>query len=109
MPRMCILSILVIRDPHLQKTILQMIKLMLFNLLKVTISSWKSRSCPEKKKKKKIMEVRLWLNRLRTQYSIPEDAVQSLALLTGLSIKRCHKLRCPSQMQLRSSVAVAVA
>ena len=34
--------------------------------------------------------------------------VQSLALVSGLRIRPCHKLRCRSQMQLRSRVAVAV-
>ena len=34
--------------------------------------------------------------------------VQSLALVSGLRIRPCHKLRCRSQMQLRSRVVVAV-
>ena len=36
--------------------------------------------------------------------------VQSLALLSsfGLKIRRCRELRCKSQMQLESGVAVAV-
>ena len=35
--------------------------------------------------------------------------VQLLASLSGLRIWRCHKMRCRSQMQLESSVAMAVA
>ena len=35
--------------------------------------------------------------------------VQSLALLSGLRIQHCHELRCRSQMQLGSGIAVAVA
>ena len=35
--------------------------------------------------------------------------VGSLALLSGLMIQRCHELRCGSQMQLGSCVAVALA
>ena len=34
--------------------------------------------------------------------------VRSLALLSGLGIGLCHELWCRLQMQLRSSVAVAV-
>ena len=34
--------------------------------------------------------------------------VQSLALLSGLSIRRCGELRCRSQTRLRSHIAVAV-
>ena len=30
--------------------------------------------------------------------------VQSLASLSGLKIRRCHKLQCSLQMQLRSSI-----
>ena len=35
--------------------------------------------------------------------------VQSLALLSGLRIQRCHELWCRSQMWLRSDISVAVA
>ena len=35
--------------------------------------------------------------------------VQSPASLSGLGIRRCHKLQCRLQMQLRSCVAVALA
>ena len=35
--------------------------------------------------------------------------VRSLALLSGLRIRHCCKLRCRSQMQLGSCIAVAVA
>ena len=35
--------------------------------------------------------------------------VRSLALLSGLSIRRCHELWCRPQMQLGSPVAVALA
>ena len=35
--------------------------------------------------------------------------VGSLALLSGLSIRRCHELWCRPQMQLGSPVAVALA
>ena len=34
--------------------------------------------------------------------------VRSLALLSGLRIRHCYELQCKSQMQLGSSVAVAV-
>ena len=34
--------------------------------------------------------------------------VQSLALLSGLRVWRCHKLWCRSKMRLRSYIAVAV-
>ena len=40
--------------------------------------------------------------------SIREDAGPSLALLSSLRIQCCHKLRCRSEMWLRSHVAVAV-
>ena len=40
--------------------------------------------------------------------TIHEDAVPSLALLSGLRIRRCHQLWYRSQMRLRSCVAVAV-
>ena len=36
-------------------------------------------------------------------------SLDSLALLSGLRIHRCHELLCRSQMQLGSGVAVAVA
>ena len=53
-------------------------------------------------------EFLLWLSRLRTQLESMRIWVQSLALLSGLRIWCCHELRCRSQMQLRSGVAVAV-
>ena len=39
---------------------------------------------------------------------IQEDAVRSLASLSGLRIWHCHELWSRSQMQLRSGIAVAV-
>ena len=51
----------------------------------------------------------MWLSRLRTGHSVHEDAVRSLASLSGLRIWHCHNPCCRSQMQLRSHVAVAVA
>ena len=51
----------------------------------------------------------LWLNRLRTQLVSMGMQIRSLTSLSGLRIRRCHKLQCRSQMQLRSSVAMAVA
>ena len=44
----------------------------------------------------------IWLVSMRTQ-------VQSMVLLCGLRIRRCHELWCRWQMRLVSSVAVAVA
>ena len=43
----------------------------------------------------------MWVRRLRTQYGVHEDAVQSLASLSGLRIPSCHKLWRRSQMLLR--------
>ena len=40
--------------------------------------------------------------------SIPEDAGQSLVLLSGLRIRRCHKLQGRSQTWLGSRIAVAM-
>ena len=40
--------------------------------------------------------------------SIHEDAVRSVALLSGLRIQHCHELWCRSQTQLGSCVAVAL-
>ena len=51
----------------------------------------------------------MWLSGLRTQHNIHEDVVLSLASLSRLRIRHCHKLQCRSQMQLGSGVAVAVA
>ena len=52
------------------------------------------------------MEFPLWLSGLRTQHSISEDAVRSLALLSGLRIQHCYKLQYSSQMWLGSVVVV---
>ena len=51
----------------------------------------------------------LWLSGLRRQHCLCEDVDSILALLSGLRIWHCHKLQCTLQMQLGSSVAVAVA
>ena len=48
------------------------------------------------------------LSGLRTQHSSMSMWVRSLALLSGLRIRRCHKLQCGLQMQLGASVAVGV-
>ena len=53
-------------------------------------------------------EFLLWFSRLRTQLVSMRTRVQSVALLRGLRIQRCHKLRHRSQMWPGSSVAVAV-
>ena len=45
----------------------------------------------------------------RAQLVSMKMQVQSLALLSGLSIWHCHKLWCKSQTWLRSCIAVAVA
>ena len=65
-------------------------------------------------------ELKIWFN-LKSTLGVPMMAqrltnrlgtmmlrVQSLALLSGLKIWRCHELWCRSQMQLGSCVAVAV-
>ena len=54
-------------------------------------------------------EFLLWLSGLRTRRCVHEDAVRSLALLSGLRILHCYKLQCRLQMQLRYDVAMAVA
>ena len=54
------------------------------------------------------LEFPLWLSWLRTQLGSVRLQVQSLASLSGLKIQHCFKLQCRSQMQLRSSIAVAV-
>ena len=46
---------------------------------------------------------------LRTRHSVHQDAVQSLALPSGLRIWCCRKLWHGLQMQFRFSVAVTVA
>ena len=55
------------------------------------------------------LEFPLWLRALGTQLVSTRRQFQSLALLSGLRIRRCHKPRCRSQTQLGSCVAVAVA
>ena len=54
--------------------------------------------------RKDCRELLLWLNRLRIQHGVREDA----ASLGGLRIHCCCKLRSRLQMLLGSSVAVAV-
>ena len=49
-----------------------------------------------------VQQKRIWLGTMRLQ-------IQSLALLSGLSICCCHELWCRSQTLLRSGIAVAVA
>ena len=51
----------------------------------------------------------MWLSALRTQLVSMRMQVQSQALLSGLSIWRCHKLWFRSQMLLGSGIAVAAA
>ena len=46
---------------------------------------------------------------VKSPTSIHEDAGSSLASLSGLRIRHCHKLQHGSQMWLGSLVAVAVA
>ena len=57
---------------------------------------------------KKKLEFALWLSRLRTWFCLCEDAVQSLALISGLRIWCCSKMQQRLQMLLRSHVAMAV-
>ena len=57
---------------------------------------------------KKHWEFPLWLSRLRNRCYLHEDAVWSLALISGLRIQCCCKLPCKSWMHLGSSLAVAV-
>ena len=45
----------------------------------------------------------------RIQLGTTSFQVQSLASLSGLRIRRCHKLWCSLQMQLGSGIAVALA
>ena len=58
--------------------------------------------------KKQRTKIPLCLSRLRTELVSVRMSVQSLALLSGLRIQCCHKLRHSLQMQLRSGVAVAM-
>ena len=46
--------------------------------------------------------------RKQIQLSSMRTQVQSLASLSGLRIRRCHELRCRSQILLGSGIAVAV-
>ena len=57
--------------------------------------------------KKKLAGVPIVAQRVRNLTGIYEDALASLSGL--IRIPSCHKLRCRSQMQLGSGVAVAVA
>ena len=50
----------------------------------------------------------LWLKVLRTQLIPMRMRVPSLGSISGLKIRRGHKLRCRSKMWLGSRVAVAV-
>ena len=59
-------------------------------------------------KKGQCWEFLLWLNRLRTLIISVRMRVQSLAFLSGLKIRRYHKLWCRWKMWLGSGVAVAV-
>ena len=56
-----------------------------------------------------LKEFPLWLNGLRTQLVSMRMRVPSLASLNGLRTQHCYKLQGPSQMWLRSGVALAVA
>ena len=56
-----------------------------------------------------MMEFPLCLSGLRTHHCLPEEEGLIPGLLSGLKIWRCHKLQRRSQMQLESSVAMAVA
>ena len=47
-------------------------------------------------------------SQIKTPTSTHEDAVQFLALLSGLRISHCHELQQRSQIWLGSHVAVAV-
>ena len=60
----------------------------------------------KRKKKKKKKEFLLWFSGLRIQLISKKMQVRSLASLSGLRSRYCHK--CGSQMWLRSGVAVAV-
>ena len=57
---------------------------------------------------KELQEFLVWLNGLRAQHSVHEDAVSILASLSGLRIQHCCGLWHRLQMQLRLDVAVAV-
>ena len=63
-----------------------------------------------KKKKKRVKQVGFPVvaQQKRIQLVSMRMLVRSLALLSGLSIWRCHELWCSSQTWLRSSVAMAV-
>ena len=60
-------------------------------------------------KKKKKLEFLFWLSGLRTQLVCMRVWVRSLALLNGLGIQYCCKLRSMLWMRLGSSISVAVA
>ena len=51
----------------------------------------------------------MWLSTLRTQHSVLEDEVRSLASLSGLRIRRCPELGCRPKMRRGARVPVAVA
>ena len=53
-------------------------------------------------------ELSLWFSGLRTDGVSARVGVQSLASISRLRIRRCHKLQHRSRMQLRSGIAVAV-
>ena len=46
--------------------------------------------------KNSYVEFPLWLTGLRTWHSVSEDVVPSLALLSGLRTRHCHKMQCRS-------------
>ena len=50
----------------------------------------------------------MWLSKLGARLVSMKIQVQSLASLSGLRIQHGHKLRCRSQTQLTSGVAVAM-
>ena len=54
------------------------------------------------------VEFLLWLSRLRTRHRVQEDAGLIPGLTRGLGIPPCHKLWQRLQMQLGTSVNVAV-
>ena len=72
-----------------------------------TGAALKSKKKKKKKKKCVVWEFLLWLSRLIWLVCM-KILVWSLALLSGLRIWHCHKLRHRSQMRLRSGFAVAV-
>ena len=55
-----------------------------------------------------IPEFPLWLSGFRPRLVSMRTRLWSLASLSGLNIRHCHELWCRSQMQLGSTVAVAV-